>query len=215
MSINNNNDEITTRILQELITIRTEMTQMNRRVGNLEQQFRHQFAPVVMDNASREHNEANASPHLVVDAEARARMIVAPNRRGPREIGKNPTKVAGASYRQRYDAMLQTLHQRKFGVNSPPLLPAHLKSCRLKMHDVALKLLPSLNVIAPNITKWTRLDNDDKMFFSLLLEDKIFAVHGFEIFRCAGQWCADGLLSEAYRAYRGQLSPAKAVRLGE
>jgi hypothetical protein len=212
--MNNNMNENVTRILQELTTIRNEVAQVNGRVGNLESQFNHQFAPIDLSQTQpRDNADASMSSSiLLVDQEARTRLVIAPNRRGQREIAVNPTNIPRAGLRFRYDTMLQILHQRKTP-GSAPLSASKLKALRLAMHFAASALLPTFLVIAPDVTGWDQLDEDDKLFFALLLEDKIYAGQDqLEIFRCQKQWCARHLVSEAYKTYRGQLKRAQEAR---
>lgn len=216
MSNNYNNQEVSTRILQELMTIRTEVSQINQRVRNLEVQFSQQFAPLDVHSRNNEdsHDDAGSAAPTAFreDTEARARLTAAPNRRGLREIGHNPASQSGASLRQRYDAMLQKLHELKNSRNSSPLSRSMLKAQRDKMHNAALDILPSFQVLAPNTTKWNQLDNNYKLFFSLLLEEKIFVECQLELFRCKDQWSARRLLSEAYKALRQQVARAETRR---
>ncbi|CEP16964.1 hypothetical protein [Parasitella parasitica] len=149
---------------------------------------------------------------LVVDQQARTRLMIAPNRRGPREIALNPTSVPHAGLRLRYDVMLQVLRGRKFP-GSSPLAAGQLRTLRLAMHHEASKLLPTFLFIAPQKTGCEQLDAEDQLFFALLLEDKMFASpHQLEIFRCQKQWCARSLISEAYKTYRSQLTRAENAR---
>ncbi|CEP18539.1 hypothetical protein [Parasitella parasitica] len=85
---------------------------------------------------------------LVADQQARNRLMIAPNRRGPREIALNPTSIARAGLRLRYDVMVQVLHGQKLPC-SPPIAAGQLRTLRLAMHHEAFKLIPTFQVIAP------------------------------------------------------------------
>ncbi|CEP18545.1 hypothetical protein [Parasitella parasitica] len=150
---NDNNivNESITRILKEVSTM-----QINARVRNLEAQFNRQFAPLGLSQmmlGAASSIATIAESMLVADQQARTRLMIAPNRRGPREIALNPTSVSRAGLRLRYDVMVQVLHGRKLP-GSPPIAAGQFRNLRLAMHYEALKLLPSFQVIAPKTTCW-------------------------------------------------------------
>ncbi|CEP09621.1 hypothetical protein, partial, partial [Parasitella parasitica] len=107
-----------------------------------------------------------AESMLVADQQARTRLMIATNRRGPREIALNPTSVSCAGLRSRYDVMVQVLHGRKLP-GSPPIAAGQLRTLRLSMQHEALKLIPTFQVIAPETTGWDQLDAEDHLYFLL------------------------------------------------
>ncbi|CEP16165.1 hypothetical protein [Parasitella parasitica] len=197
--------------MQEVSTIKNETMQTNDRFRSMKTKFNQDLAPVGLSQmilGAPSNAVILAESMLVVDQQARTRLTIAPNRLGPREITLNPTIVLRAGLRLRYDVMLQVLHAQKFP-GSAPLTAGQLKTLRLAMHHEALKLLPIFLVTASETTGSDQLDAEGQLFFTLLLEDKMFAsAHQLETFHCQKQWCARGFISEAQKIYRFQLTRA-------
>ncbi|CEP17098.1 hypothetical protein [Parasitella parasitica] len=82
-------------------------------VRDLEAQFNQQFAPVGLSQmmlAAGSNTATMAEFLLVVDQQARTRLIITPNRRGSREIALNPTRVPRAGLRLRYDVIVVSIY---------------------------------------------------------------------------------------------------------
>ncbi|CEP13678.1 hypothetical protein [Parasitella parasitica] len=176
MNNNNNNvNESIVRLLQEVSAIGNETMLMHATVRNLEAQFSQQSATLGLSQmmlAAGSNIATMAESLLVVDQQARTPLIIAPDRRGPREIALNPTGVPRAGLRMRYDVMQQALQGRKFP-DSPPLAAGQLRTLGLAMHHEASKLLPTFLVIVTQKTGWDQLYAEYQFSFALLLEDKM------------------------------------------
>ncbi|CEP13167.1 hypothetical protein [Parasitella parasitica] len=144
-------------------TRRNETIKIKARVRNLDSQFNQQFALFAAGSNTATMTES----FLVVNQQARTRLIIAPNRQGHREIALKPTSVPRAGLRLRYDVMVQVLHRQK-SPGSSPLAAEKLRTLRLAMHYEASKLLPTFQVIAPDTNGGDQLDGEDQLFFFAL-----------------------------------------------
>ena len=202
-----NNNEIFVRILQQLTTIRGEIIDLKEKVGALQNQFNQQFTP--QNALTFEHN----SEVLTEDPVVRSRYTSALNRYGRRDIGPNPTNQPQATMLQKYNSLLQHLHEAKSEGNTP-LDKDQLDKERKKLHNAALKIVRShFQVMSPNVTRWSNVEPSNQMYYCLLLEEKILNEHNWELFRCKKSWAARSLLYSAYKAFEKQRRAA-VLRLG-
>lgn len=192
----NNNANALNRILQELIDLRGDVNQSNRRLGNLELVIAP--APVIA-------NEEEAAGILsVIDPAQRGAMLANPNKRGQRILNPNMTDRGKAGLAERYNALLLRLHQLNNGANALPLDTRKLKSKRRKMHTVANDVAEIILATFPDTQHWVQLDSADQLLYSLFLEEKVFLQEHIAIHLCKKQWCARSLLSEALKAVRAR-----------
>ena len=198
------NNEIFVRIFQQLTTISGEIIDLKEKVEALQNQ---QFTP--QNALTFEHNSEVPTEDPVV----RSRYTCASNRYGRRDIGPNPTNQPQATMLQKYNALLQHLHEAKSEGNTP-LDKDQLDNERKKLHNAALQIVRShFQVMSPNVIRWSNVEPSNQMYYCFLLEEKIFNEHNWELFRCKKSWAARNHLYSAYKAF-GKQRRAAVLRLG-
>ncbi|KAK4517488.1 uncharacterized protein ATC70_000827 [Mucor velutinosus] len=213
MNNNNNNNnnaasiDFTARLLQEMMAMRSEISQQGVQLNVLNDGFRQQFMSPLEDAGS------DLATRSILDPTYRSQVLSNSNRRGPRVIEANPTGRARASPVERYNAMLQHLHKLCNGASVPDLTPGQLKSRREKLHRTAKRVLEAILVMHPNISHWNALDHvqDEQVYYSLALEEQALQRDNLMICLCKKQWCARLLLSQAFKANRASRNRAAAA----
>ena len=121
-----------------------------------------------------------------------------PDYRGERTIEVNPTQD-NASLTMKYNAMLQILHKQKTGNPDASLSRKDLENKRHLLKKQARAVLAMIEEENPHVTRWSMLGKVEQQYYAMVLEKKAADICKIEIFRCKKQWCARGLLVEAFK----------------
>ncbi|CEP14741.1 hypothetical protein [Parasitella parasitica] len=76
------------------------------------------------------------------------------------------------------------------------------------MFTVQAEVAELISIEHPNVTHWKYMDELGKMYYALILEDRVLEQHHLAIYLCKKQWCAGYLLSSAFKAGRARRARA-------
>jgi hypothetical protein len=207
---NNNNNHVSidfsARLLQEMMAIRTEISQQGLQLNVLNTGLRQQLTAPLNEGRNEQSSglAGDNGTASILDPLYKSRMLANVNQSGPRVIAANITGKSGASPVQRFNAMLQHLNRICNGPETLALTTRQLVSRRAKLHRVAKKVVQAILVLHPTITHWSALDHlqQDQLYYCLALENVVLNQENLRIGLCKKQWCARLLLSQAFKAVR-------------
>jgi hypothetical protein len=96
---------------------------------------------------------------------------------------------------------MERLHVLENGTSAPSLIESHNARKRRKLNELAMEVKDSISRRFPQVNHWDKLTDQDKLFYTLILEEKA-AKENINIYKCVDRWPAAYLLSYQFKRMR-------------